>query len=124
MTHPKTDNYIDNTFAHGIWPLITKPTRLTSHSAILIDIIYTNKISSKVKSGIIISDVSDHFGILKYIKTKLKYNTLRCSNEANITILKKTYDISDRLQSSFKFFLVMYDAFITLYTDNFNQVFP
>ena len=92
MTHPKTESYLDNTFAHGCRPFITKPTRLLSHSATLIDHIYTNQISSKVKIGILISDVSDHFGIFTCIKIKLKYNTfskcknMRCFNEANITI--------------------------------------
>ena len=101
MTPPKTESYLDNTFAHGFWPLITKPTRLTSHSATLIDHIYTNKISSKVKSGIIISDVSDHFGIFTCIKTKFKYNTfskyknMRCFNEANITIFQNMISQTD-----------------------------
>ena len=44
-------------------PLITKPTRVTQYSATLIDHIYTNKREIDSISGIIICDVSDHFGI-------------------------------------------------------------
>ena len=36
-THTKTDDYLDNLFTHGFIPLITKPTRVTTHSATLID---------------------------------------------------------------------------------------
>ena len=47
-------------------PLVTKPTRITSHSSSLIDNIFTNKIDKIDKSlnGIILSDISDHLPIL------------------------------------------------------------
>ena len=35
--HPKTNEYLDNIFASGFMPLITKPTRVTQYSATLID---------------------------------------------------------------------------------------
>ena len=53
-------------FAHGCIPLITKTTRVTSKTVSLIDNLLTNSIfdtSSKLKKGIIKSDVSDHFPI-------------------------------------------------------------
>ena len=90
-----------------------------------------NKNISKVKSGIIISDISDHFGIFACIKTKLKYNTfskyktMRCFNEANITNFKNMIsqtDFSPVSNSSSS--ESAYDTFISLYTDKFNQAFP
>ena len=66
--HSKTNSYIDNIFSNAYIPLITKPTRLTPHSATLIDHIYTNDISRSYKSGIIITDIADHFGIFTIIK--------------------------------------------------------
>ena len=38
--HSKTGTYLENTFTQGFLPLITKPTRISSHSATLIDHIY------------------------------------------------------------------------------------
>ena len=42
--------------------MITKPTRITDFSARLIDHIYTNKKNLNCKSGILVTDVFDHFG--------------------------------------------------------------
>ena len=61
-SHTKTADYLDNLFSHGFLPLITKPTRLSNSSATLIDH-YTNDIYNKGHSGIITTDVADHFGI-------------------------------------------------------------
>ena len=60
--HEKTNDYVDNLFACGFMPVITKPTRVTDHSATLIDHIYINNIGQKGHSGIVVTDVSDHFG--------------------------------------------------------------
>ena len=38
--HGKTAEYLDNIFSQSFLPLIVKPTRITSHSATLIDHIY------------------------------------------------------------------------------------
>ena len=40
QSHIKTNDYLDNLFSNGFVPEITKPTRITSHSATLIDHIY------------------------------------------------------------------------------------
>ena len=61
-THTKTSEYLDGIFAHGFLPVITKPTRVGSSSATLIDHMYINHITSSYHSGIIINDVADHFG--------------------------------------------------------------
>ena len=46
QTHVKTNNYIDGIFSHGFLPIISKPTRVTTSSATLIDHMYTNLITS------------------------------------------------------------------------------
>ena len=61
-THTKTSEYLDGIFAHDFLPVITKPTRVGSSSATLIDHMYINHITSSYHSGIIINDVADHFG--------------------------------------------------------------
>lgn len=40
--HSQTNDYLDMLYSNIILPIITKPTRLTSHTATLIDHIYTN----------------------------------------------------------------------------------
>lgn len=58
--HPQTEDYIDMLYANYCYPIITKPTRITNHSATLIDHIYTNVFNSTITSGILTANVSDH----------------------------------------------------------------
>ena len=71
QSHIKTNDYLDNLFSNGFVPEITKPTRITSHSATLIDHIYTNKPDFTFSSGIILTDISDHFGTFLSTSNKL-----------------------------------------------------
>ena len=67
-SHSPTNEFIDLNFAHSYIPLISKPTRVTSTTATLIDNIFTNIIhKSSITNGIIITDISDHFPVI-YIK--------------------------------------------------------
>ena len=61
--HAATNDYIDQLYAIGLHPLITRPTRITSHSKTLIDNIFTTDLSSHIHSGLIINDMSDHLSI-------------------------------------------------------------
>ena len=73
QNHPKTNEYLDNTFASGFIPLITRPTRVTQYSATLIDHVYTNKLEIDSISGIIICDISirSFWHILAYVNYHL-----------------------------------------------------
>ena len=44
-------------------PIITKPTRITDHTATLIDHIYTNTPEKLIKSGLCLADISDHLPV-------------------------------------------------------------
>ena len=70
--HTKTSDYLDNIFSNGFLPVITRPTRINNASATLIDHMYTNDITSSYHSGIIITDVSDHFGTFCIFEEKIK----------------------------------------------------
>ncbi len=74
QTHRKTNEYLDSIFAHGLLPVITKPTRVCSTSATLLDHMYTSDITSSYHSGIIINDVADHFGTFCIFHSKDKRN--------------------------------------------------
>ena len=46
------------------------PTRITAHSATLIDNIFTNHLTHNLFSGIIINDLSDHLLVFVYVFTE------------------------------------------------------
>ena len=81
-----------NIFSSNFYsPLIQKPTRITEHSATLIDNIYCNvpELSSNSAAGILKVSISDHFAIfciLKYatIQDKTKIVRIRNFGERNI----------------------------------------
>jgi hypothetical protein len=67
-THAPTAELLNTMFAHSLVPTITKPTRITHTSATLIDNIYIKFDSnSKVSSGIILTDISDHLPIFSFL---------------------------------------------------------
>lgn len=55
-----TDEFIIMIFSIGLYPQITKPSRITTHSATLIDNIFPNGIENKIVSGLMIIDINDH----------------------------------------------------------------
>ena len=55
----------------GLFPIITKPTRITCGTATLIDNIFSNYLDSIV-GGILISDISDHLPIFSVIDCNYK----------------------------------------------------
>ena len=52
-SHSVTAQFIESLFAFGFLPMITKPTRITAHSATLIDNIFTNNTTISSKSGVV-----------------------------------------------------------------------
>ena len=90
--HNAINNFINQLYSLGLHPLITRPTRITSHSNTLIDNIFTTSLSN-IQSGLIINDISDHlpiFQITEYIHNKcsnVTYNNRRIVNQHNINVL-------------------------------------
>lgn len=58
----QSQEFLDILFSSSCIPLINKPTRVTQNSATLIDNIFSN-ILPPPNSGILVTDVSDHFPI-------------------------------------------------------------
>ena len=67
--HSQTEEFLDMLFANNVLPIITKPTRLTDHTATLIDHIYTNSLQ-KFTAGIVTVDITDHLPIFGVIETQ------------------------------------------------------
>ena len=129
-SHEKTNDYVDNIFSQGFLPLITKPTRVTSSSATLIDHIYSNDICSNSTSGIVLTDVADHFGIFHCIQSnqtcaKNTHIKKRLFTERNMSIFKThlcSMNTNKIIESDCPD--DAYNQFITLYKESFNKAFP
>ena len=100
VTHQKTNDFIDNVISQGFIPHITKPTRKTSYSATLIDHLYSNHTHRNYESGIIITDLADHFGIFHIIygtprPQKSVYRQVRQLTPQNIASFRNLLDMAD-----------------------------
>ena len=62
-THNYTSTFLDYMYSFGLYPLITKPSRITDITATLIDNIFTNELQFQVNSGLLITDISDHIPV-------------------------------------------------------------
>ena len=60
-SHPETNDFINLMVSHYLLPHILHPTRVTDHSATIIDNIFSNNVESDTVSGNILSQISDHF---------------------------------------------------------------
>ena len=60
-SHADTECFYEQLSSHGFRPLILQPSRITSHSATLIDNIFVNDLTSFSKGGNITCSISDHF---------------------------------------------------------------
>ena len=129
-THDKTTEYVDNLLSRGIMPLIHYPTRVTHSTATLLDHMYTNNISLNSKSGIIVTDVADHFGTFHVVPRKsISYSNVptekRIYSDKNINCFKKYLE-----ETNFRHLLaidcpdVAYNSFIILYNLAFEKAFP
>ena len=77
-TNTKVKSYLNMIFAHSFIPLINKPTRISRNNATLIDHILTNTfMSEKYLTGIIKTDISDHFPVFFVTDTEINKTTFR-----------------------------------------------
>ncbi|XP_051919919.1 uncharacterized protein LOC127599747 [Hippocampus zosterae] len=77
--HKKTTDFINTMYSNSFFPVILKPSRITVHTATLIDNIFINKIDHKMESGLLINDISDHLPVFavfhNYFDRKAKSTT-------------------------------------------------
>ena len=119
-------------YSHSLFPVITKPTRVTSKSATLIDNIFTNNIfqADKVLTGILHSDITNHYPIFHISQDHVSHNEdqyikRRISSPENIVnftnkLNEHNWDhvLSNQDPQS------AYSAFIKDYVDIYNSCFP
>jgi len=139
-SHKQTENYFDNISAHGFLQIISKPTRIVNFSATLIDHLLTNDIKGIYRSGVIITDLSDHLPFFHIIDippqaTKSKFITTRTFSDTAFTkfsdSLRKIswHDVlnTDDTQRSYDnfhgTFFGLYDLYFPALTKKFNKNF-
>ena len=114
-SNSKVKGFIDNMFSKGLISVINKPTRVCKQSMTCIDHIYTNSfVNQDLTTGIIKTDISDHFPV--FIIDKNMSNT----NYPD-SIIKETRSFSEKNVKHFKNNLKMTDWSLVLETQDPNQ---
>ena len=96
--HNATNNFLDDMFSLNLIPSISKATRVIHQTATLIYNIYTSNIVNTSTSGIIVTDLSDHFGVFlieqntqKNAHTKIpEYKRIRKFNDSNMNFFRNS----------------------------------
>ena len=113
----KVRGFIDGMFSKGLISLINKPTRVSKHSMTCIDHIYTNSfINQDLTTGIIKTDISDHFPVFVIDKN------MSSTNYPDM-IVKKIRPFNEKNLHDFKNNLNMTDWSLVLETEDPNQAY-
>ena len=64
-TNDNTNNFINQMYSLSFYPLITKPTRITSTTTKLTYNIFENKFDGNFRTGLLFTDLSDHLPVLQ-----------------------------------------------------------
>ena len=74
---------------YGLVQLVSRPTRVTDHSATLIDHVYTNDVANVISCNVLTTDISDHLAVLTTITLGQDFNQRKrrghCSCRLTIT---------------------------------------
>lgn len=76
--HKRTTDFIHTMYSNSLFPVIIKPSRITTDTATLIDNIFTNTIESKIVGGLLINDISDHLPVFAIFQIKNENRSNTC----------------------------------------------
>ena len=71
-THNQTKDFVHSLYTNAFYPTISKPTRVTEHSATLLDNIITNITGYCINSGVLYNDISDHSPVFNLLQINSK----------------------------------------------------
>ena len=131
--HAKTNEFVNDVISQGFLPKLTRPTRITLHSATLIDQIYPNdnKLTSQNDiSGISITDVADHFGTFhivckckqRHVQTYSQIRQMKTENISKFNNILANADYSSILLAECPNYA--YHSFMEICTNAFNKACP
>ena len=132
-SHSVAAQFIESLFAFSFLPMMTKPTRITAHSATLIDNIFTNNTTVSSKNGLIISNILDHLPIFSnafgdYLRQDSNSFTIQDTREKRVNEFRHklentNWDFSNQASNANDPNTV-YNVFIDKYTGLFDTCFP
>ena len=129
--HNATKNFIDTMYSRGLFPLISKPSRITEFSITLIDNIFTNDLENNNFSGLLITDISDHlpvFAISKHIifkKPFVQYKYIRNVNSHTAELFTSALKSQDwNIVYNCENVNLAYTKFINIFTELYNKFCP
>ena len=118
-------------FSHNLYPLITKPTRISSTTATIIDNIFCNCIDNTINSGVIIADISDHLPIFcskKHTNSLCMKEVSFCNrliNDENILkFKKKLLEVDWNQIYDINYVNHCYDKFLSIFSTLYDECFP
>ena len=91
--HKMTDDFINTLYSMNLYPKITRPTRITSHCATLIDNIFINDIINSTISGLLVNDISDHLPVFMVYDNN--YKTAQPAKQTEYRRLRTEESISE-----------------------------
>ena len=125
--HIPSAEFIETMYSYSFFPLISKPTRVSKHSATLIDNIFCNNTNDKdIINGIFYTDISDHFPIFsinvnikvveetclpksrKYTSVNIEKFKINIKNKNMLTVLEST-DCQEAFSKFHSIFLKTYE---------------
>ena len=119
-------HFINLMFSFSLFPLITRPTRITNTTATLIDHIWTSNVDSNINNFIIKTDLSDHYPVVSQFNEVLSkqnhpvYNNKRILSQ---TALNKFVNDIRKVNWSDVLELNCPDSAYNVFFDKFNNMF-
>ena len=126
------DDFIHTMYSHHFFPLITRPTRITSHSRTLIDNIFTNSLRDPPRiAGAFITDITDHFPVCCIGSTNSTPHTVQPHTKA-LSITSRNIDrFSQKCQATnwnevleSQECFTAYSLFLNKFTQIYKESFP
>ena len=91
-SHSETNNFINIMVSHHLLPHILYPTRVTDHSATIIDNIFSNNLELDTLSGNILTNISDFPKFLILENTNIDYKDCYLHQYDNSKFNEQTFN--------------------------------
>ncbi len=62
-SHPDTKDFLSTMYSNYCFPIISKPTKVNDKTATLTYNIFANSLNEAIHSGILVTDICDHFPV-------------------------------------------------------------
>ena len=132
-SNSNADKLTDIIYSHSFRPLIDQPTRITATSSTLIDNILCNDITERQISGLLQTDISDHFPLFTFFATTQRNSALTAEVAATYRLINTdTMNIFNQQLAEVNWEEVLrsenaqdaFDLFLSLFLSVYSNTFP